>query len=137
MEEVCERDNLGRAWQRVRENKGGPGIDGMTIEAAVGYLREHWPTIRDQLLQGTPTDSVRCLSETNPWALGMANETNPACSSRRCPFGCAAVVPAVTSVEPGKPLPGGLPDAVIAMNVRQARSSSAQASTGGSVCASS
>jgi RNA-directed DNA polymerase len=25
----------------------------MTIEAAVGYLREHWPTIRDQLLQGT------------------------------------------------------------------------------------
>jgi RNA-directed DNA polymerase len=53
MEEVCERDNLERAWQRVRENKGSPGIDGMTIDAAVGYLREHWPTLRERLLQGT------------------------------------------------------------------------------------
>jgi RNA-directed DNA polymerase len=52
MEEVCERDNLERAWQRVRENKGSPGIEGMTIENAVSYLREHWPTIRDQLLHG-------------------------------------------------------------------------------------
>jgi RNA-directed DNA polymerase len=53
MEEVCERGNLERAWQRVRENKGGPGVDGMTIDDAVAYLREHWPTIRYQLLQGT------------------------------------------------------------------------------------
>ena len=52
MEEVCERDNLERAWQRVRENKGSPGIDGMTIDQAVGYLREHWPTLREQLLEG-------------------------------------------------------------------------------------
>ena len=53
MEDVCERDNLERAWQRVRENKGSPGIDGLTIDAAVGYLREHWPTLRERLLQGT------------------------------------------------------------------------------------
>ena len=53
MEEVCERENLVRAWQRVRENKGAPGVDGMTIDDAKSYLREHWPNIRSQLLAGT------------------------------------------------------------------------------------
>jgi RNA-directed DNA polymerase len=53
MEEVCDRENLVRAWQRVRDNKGAPGVDGMTIAEAKGYLREHWPGIRSQLLDGT------------------------------------------------------------------------------------
>jgi RNA-directed DNA polymerase len=53
MEEVCERENLVRAWQRVRENKGAPGVDGRTIDDAKSYLREHWPDIRSHLLAGT------------------------------------------------------------------------------------
>src|SRR5437667_11055552 len=53
MEEVCDRENLGRAWKRVRRNKGSPGVDGMTIDDAKDYLREHWPSIRSQLLDGT------------------------------------------------------------------------------------
>src|SRR5438309_6875348 len=53
MEEVCERENLVRAWKRVRRNKGSPGVDGMTIDDAKDYLREHWPGIRSQLLEGT------------------------------------------------------------------------------------
>jgi RNA-directed DNA polymerase len=53
MEEVCERENLVRAWQRVQENKGAPGVDGMTIDDAKSYLCEHWPEIRSQLLAGT------------------------------------------------------------------------------------
>ena len=53
MEEVCERENLERAWKQVRRNKGGPGVDGMTIDAATDHLREHWPSIRSQLLEGT------------------------------------------------------------------------------------
>src|SRR6266478_2096951 len=53
MEEVCERENLVRAWKRVRRNKGSPGVDGMTIDDAKDYLREHWPSIRSQLLDGT------------------------------------------------------------------------------------
>src|SRR5208282_3066607 len=52
MEEVCDRENLERAWKRVRSNKGGPGVDGMTIDAAKDYMREHWPNIRAQL-EGT------------------------------------------------------------------------------------
>lgn len=53
MEEVCQRDNLKAALKRVRQNKGSPGIDGMTVEELPGHLRGHWPGIRDQLLGGT------------------------------------------------------------------------------------
>jgi RNA-directed DNA polymerase len=53
MEEVCQRDNLVRALKRVKANRGSPGIDGMRVEELAGYLKEHWPRIREQLLQGT------------------------------------------------------------------------------------
>jgi RNA-directed DNA polymerase len=53
MEEVCNRENLERAWKRVRANKGGPGVDGMTVDAAKDFLCGHWPSIRSQLLEGT------------------------------------------------------------------------------------
>jgi RNA-directed DNA polymerase len=55
MEEVCDRKNLEMAWKRVRGNKGSPGVDGLTIEDTADFLREHWPSIREQLLQGTYT----------------------------------------------------------------------------------
>src|SRR5438445_13712880 len=53
MEEVCARENLVRAWKRVRRNKGSPGLDGVTIDGAKDYLRNHWLGIRSQLLAGT------------------------------------------------------------------------------------
>jgi len=52
MEEICQRENLKRALQRVRQNKGGCGIDGMTVKKLPGYLKKHWPRMREQLLAG-------------------------------------------------------------------------------------
>ena len=53
MEEVCERENLTEALKRVRANRGSPGVDGMRVDELAGYLREHWPAIREQLLEGS------------------------------------------------------------------------------------
>src|SRR6266581_4871343 len=53
MEEVCERENLKAALRRVKANKGSPGVDGMTVVGLKDYLKQHWPAIREQLLNGT------------------------------------------------------------------------------------
>src|SRR6266571_316557 len=53
MEEVCERENLKAALRRVKANKGSPGVDGMTVIDIKDYLKQHWPAIREQLLNGT------------------------------------------------------------------------------------
>src|SRR5215472_15456598 len=52
MEEVCERENCLRALKRVKANKGSPGIDGMRVGELPGYLKQHWPGLREQLLRG-------------------------------------------------------------------------------------
>jgi RNA-directed DNA polymerase len=53
MEEVCERDNLKEALRRVQANKGSAGVDGMTIDDLTSHLVQHWPAIREHLLNGT------------------------------------------------------------------------------------
>src|SRR5271157_1915306 len=53
MEDVCERANLKKALRQVRSNKGSAGVDGMTVDQLVDYLKQHWPAIREQLLNGT------------------------------------------------------------------------------------
>ena len=74
LEAIVERDNLKEALTRVKRNKGAPGVDGMTVEALGAHLKDHWPTIRAQLLDGSyepqpvrrveipkPTGGVRAL----------------------------------------------------------------------------
>jgi RNA-directed DNA polymerase len=53
MEAVCERENLKAALRQVKANRGSPGVDGMTVGGIEDYLKQHWPAIREQLLNGT------------------------------------------------------------------------------------
>ena len=41
LERILDRENLNRAYKRVRANKGAPGIDGMSVEGALEWLKEH------------------------------------------------------------------------------------------------
>lgn len=53
MEEVVHSENAKKALKKVLQNKGAPGVDGMTVDKLPDYLREYWTTIRQQLLNGT------------------------------------------------------------------------------------
>src|SRR6516165_10863926 len=72
MEEVCERENLKAALRQVKANQGSPGVDGMTVVALKDHLTQHWPAIREQLLNGTyEPQSVRRVEIRKPDGGGM------------------------------------------------------------------
>ncbi len=50
--QVVDKENLIKALNRVRENKGAPGIDGMTVDNLPGFLKIHWPRVKQELLSG-------------------------------------------------------------------------------------
>ncbi|WP_246773997.1 hypothetical protein [Bradyrhizobium diazoefficiens] len=52
MEKIVGRANMMAAYQRVMANKGAAGMDRMTVEQLQPYLKEHWPRIREELLEG-------------------------------------------------------------------------------------
>ena len=47
-----DHNNFNRAYKRVKANKGAPGIDGMTIEEALPYLKEHQQELTDRIYCG-------------------------------------------------------------------------------------
>ena len=53
MTEVLDIENLKPALERVKRNKGAPGIDGMTVDELSAHLKANWPTIRAQLVAGS------------------------------------------------------------------------------------
>lgn len=53
LQQVLSRENMVKAWKRVKANKGSAGADGLTIEQTVEHLKTRWPYIREALLNGT------------------------------------------------------------------------------------
>ena len=53
MEEVVEPGKLNRAYQRVKANKGAPGVDGMTVDDLSGWLAEYREELKVSLLAGS------------------------------------------------------------------------------------
>ena len=63
MERVVERGTVTAAVKRVRQNKGSPGMEGLTVEERLPYLVDHWATSRAQRLEGTyPPTPVRAVA---------------------------------------------------------------------------
>jgi RNA-directed DNA polymerase len=72
MVRVLAPDNLRRAWKRVKANRGAPGVDGMTVDDFPALMREHWPNIRQALLDGSYTPSpVRRVEIPKPKGRGV------------------------------------------------------------------
>ena len=52
LEKVLDRDNLNRAFKKVKANKGAPGVDGMTVEDAPEWLKEHKGELLESIRNG-------------------------------------------------------------------------------------
>jgi len=52
LEAALERSNMMCAYQRVVDNKGAPGVDGLTVLELKAWLQAHWPKIKQSLLAG-------------------------------------------------------------------------------------
>ncbi len=57
LETILHKDNFNRAYKRVKASKGAPGIDGMTVEEALPYLKEHQQEMTDRIYRGKYTPS--------------------------------------------------------------------------------
>ena len=52
LEHILSRDNLNKAYKRVKVNKGAPGIDGMTVEDVLPWLQQHRQELLEQIQAG-------------------------------------------------------------------------------------
>lgn len=67
LEKILYKDNLNRAFKRVKANKGAPGIDGITVEEIGAYLRENQKAIIERIYRGKYSpDPVRRVEIPKP-----------------------------------------------------------------------
>ena len=57
LDKILNKDNLNRAYKRVKANKGAPGVDGKTIEEAFLWLKEHNHELTERIRKGHYTPS--------------------------------------------------------------------------------
>jgi len=53
LEEILDRNNMNKAYKRIKLNKGSHGIDGMSVDELLGFLKENGSQIRQSVLEGT------------------------------------------------------------------------------------
>ena len=49
MDEILSRENMQKAYRKVKANKGAGGVDGIEIEDVDEYLKENWTDIRERI----------------------------------------------------------------------------------------
>lgn len=82
MEAVVERENMARAYRRVVRNSGAAGVDQMPVEDLLPHLKEHWPGIKEDLLEGRyQPQPVRIVEIPKPSG-GMRRLGIPTCLDR-------------------------------------------------------
>src|SRR5690606_25100753 len=52
-EQVVERSNMRRAYERVVKNRGAPGVDRLHTAELRDWLLKHWPSVKRALLEGS------------------------------------------------------------------------------------
>lgn len=53
LEKILHRDNMNLAYKRVKSNKGSHGVDGMTVNELLQFLKQNGNQIRQSILEGT------------------------------------------------------------------------------------
>ena len=62
------RENLQRAWKRIKANKGSAGVDGLDIDQTAEHLRAAWVDIRERLMRGdVPAQSGTTGDDSETW----------------------------------------------------------------------
>ena len=51
--QALARENMVRAWKRVKANRGSAGVDGLTVDATAEHLKTQWPRLREALRTGS------------------------------------------------------------------------------------